>query len=159
MDKQITVNYACFDSIDELPESDRALVKLARESTANAYAPYSQFYVGAVAKLTNGYIAKGSNQENVSYPVCMCAEQTLVLGLVNELNAGNKIETIVVSYNTKNGQTDIPVSPCGKCRQFLFEFEVRQKQNIRVIMSGMSGEVHIVDSVADLLPFAFNSEF
>lgn len=159
MNKQITVNYTCFDSINELAEADKELVELARESTKDAYAPYSKFHVGAIAKLTNGHIAKGSNQENVSYPVCMCAEQTLVLGLVNELNAGNKIETIVVSYNTKNGQTDVPVSPCGKCRQFLFEFEVRQKQNIRVIMSGMSGAVHIVDSVADLLPFAFNSEF
>ncbi|AUR50940.1 cytidine deaminase [Aquella oligotrophica] len=159
MNKQITINYTCFDSIHELTAADKMLVELARETTNSAYAPYSKFHVGAIAKLTNGYIAKGSNQENVSYPVCMCAEQTLVLGLVNELNAGNKIETIAVSYNTQNGRTDIPASPCGKCRQFLFEFETRQKQNIRIIMSGMSGAVHIVDSVADLLPFAFNSEF
>lgn len=159
MNKQITVNYTCFDSINELAEADKELVELARESTKDAYAPYSKFHVGAIAKLTNGHIAKGSNQENVSYPVCMCAEQTLVLGLVNELSAENKIETIAVSYNTQNGRTDTPASPCGKCRQFLFEFEIRQKQNIRVIMSGMSGAVHIVDSVADLLPFAFNSEF
>ena len=65
--------YDVYNSIDELNEEDAWLLKEAREVTQHAYAPYSHFHVGAVAKLDNGEIVAGSNQENASFPVGLCA--------------------------------------------------------------------------------------
>ena len=62
-------NYTVYNSVDELPEDLRWLLNEAREITAQAYAPYSNFQVGAVARLANGEIVAGSNQENASFPV------------------------------------------------------------------------------------------
>jgi cytidine deaminase len=156
--KQILLNYQEFNSIDELDEADAELLLAARNAVKFAYVPYSQFQVGAAARLTSGKVFQGGNQENASYPVCMCAEQTLVMSLVNEVSTNNRIESLAVSYLAPNGSSDTPVSPCGKCRQFLSEFELRSKHPIRIIMSGMTGVVRVVDSVAELLPLAFSAE-
>ena len=71
-------SYEVFASADELNEQDLQLVKAAREATNTAYAPYSNFWVGAAALLQNGKIVTGSNQENASYPVGTCAERVLL---------------------------------------------------------------------------------
>ena len=71
-------DFEAYASIEELNETDRNLLQQAREVTPLAYAPYSQFWVGAVAQLSNGAIVKGTNQENASYPVGVCAERTLL---------------------------------------------------------------------------------
>lgn len=156
--KQIILNYHELDSCDALAREDAELLTAARNAVNLAYVPYSRFQVGAAARLTDGRIFAGANQENASYPVCMCAEQTLVMSLVNELNPENRIESLAVSYLAPQGNSDTPVSPCGKCRQFLNEFELRAKHSIRVIMSGMIGKVRVVNSIADLLPLAFSAE-
>jgi len=155
MQKQIIIKYNEFDSIDNLDESDVELLLAARAAANLAYVPYSSFQVGAAARLTDGRIYQAANQENASYPVCMCAEQTLILSLVNELSNTNKITSLAVSYRAPQGNSDTPVSPCGKCRQFLNEFELRGNSPIRVIMGGMSGKIRVVTSIADLLPLAF----
>lgn len=157
MRKELIIEYEEFVSSNELNGLDRELLEQARDATRLAYAPYSNFQVGAAARLIDGSIFRGANQENASYPVCMCAEQTLVLSLANELEL-NKIESLAVSYNALNGSSNTPASPCGKCRQFLSEFELRAKSPIRIIMSGMSGKVRVVSSIADLLPLAFSAE-
>ncbi|HMP86976.1 MAG TPA: cytidine deaminase, partial [Lacibacter sp.] len=61
-------SYELYESINELPEDDKWLLDQAREATQKAYAPYSRFQVGAVARLRNGEIVTGSNQENASFP-------------------------------------------------------------------------------------------
>ncbi|MGZ3845734.1 MAG: cytidine deaminase family protein, partial [Flavisolibacter sp.] len=71
-------NYKVFDSIDELPDDLRGLLNEARQVTENAYAPYSNFQVGAVARLSNGEVVSGSNQENASFPAGLCAERVLL---------------------------------------------------------------------------------
>jgi cytidine deaminase len=71
-------NYKVYNSINELPEDQQWLLNEAREVTEQAYAPYSKFQVGAVAKLANGEIVAGSNQENASFPVGLCAERVLL---------------------------------------------------------------------------------
>jgi cytidine deaminase len=146
-----------YDSIDELNQNDKSLLQLAREVTTLAYAPYSEFLVGAAAELNNGVIVKGTNQENASYSVGICAERTL-LGNAAMLHPNIPIQTMAIAYHNLNGSSDEPVSPCGMCRQSINEFEGRTKQPIRLILSGMEGKVMIIEKASMLLPMSFGSE-
>ena len=149
--------YEVYDNIEELNNQDAWLLNEAREVTQNAYAPYSNFYVGAVAKLINGEIVAGTNQENASYPVGICAERVL-LGNAATLYPGIAIDTIAVSYDGHETKSDHPISPCGMCRQSLLEYESRVKNSIRLILAGQQGKVYILQSARFLLPFAFSKE-
>ena len=149
--------YEVYDSVEELNEADAWLLNEAREVTSVAYAPYSNFNVGAVAKLDNGQIVAGTNQENASYPVGICAERVL-LSTVATLYPNIPIDTMAISYNNTNGQSSSPISPCGMCRQSIVEYEHRMKQPIRLILSGMEGKVIIVEKANSLLPLSFGSE-
>ena len=71
----VTVEFEKYHSSDELGKEDAALLQAAKQAVSNAYAPYSGFNVGAAAKLSDGAIVTGSNQENASFPVGMCAER------------------------------------------------------------------------------------
>jgi cytidine deaminase len=151
-------NYNVFESIEELPDEQRWLLNRAREITAEAYAPYSNFQVGAVARLANGEIVAGSNQENASFPVGLCAERVL-LASVSSLFPKIPINTIAVSYKSDSVKSDHPISPCGICRQSLQEYESRGAGHpIQLILGGMTGPVYVIDSASRLLPLAFTSE-
>lgn len=150
-------NYKVYDSISELPEESQWLLNEAREVTSNAYAPYSNFQVGAVAKMANGQIVAGSNQENASFPVGLCAERVL-LASVSSLFPKVPIETIAISYRSDHQKSDHPISPCGICRQSLQEFEGRVSHPVQLILGGMEGPVYVIDSASRLLPLAFTSE-
>ena len=146
-----------YESSDELKESDAFLLSEARSVTQFAYAPYSNFQVGAVAKLINGEIVSGTNQENASYPAGICAERSL-LSTAASNHPGVAIETMAITYNNLKGESNSPVSPCGICRQSLSEFQNRFQKSIRIILSGMTGKVQIIDNAGYLLPLAFTSE-
>jgi cytidine deaminase len=146
--------YQVYASIGDLPAGDAALLQLAKETTSIAYAPYSNFLVGAVARLINGEIVKGTNQENASYPVGICAERVL-LSVASTLFPEVAVDTMAISYKSINGKSDKPVSPCGMCRQALAEFEERTKHGIRLILAGIEGEIIVVNKSRDLLPFSF----
>ncbi len=150
-------NYKVFTSIDELPQDQQQLLKEAREVTSQAYAPYSNFQVGAVAKLTNGELVKGSNQENASFPVGLCAERVL-LASISSIHPKTPAEAIAISYKSDQHTSDHPISPCGICRQALQEFEMRTNHPVQLILGGMSGPVYVIDSASRLLPLAFTSE-
>jgi cytidine deaminase len=156
-EKKFEISYQVYDDISELTERDAWLLNEARAVTEQAYAPYSNFHVGAVAMLENGEVVAGTNQENASYPVGICAERVL-LGNAATLYPHIKIETIAISYNSEEVKSDHPISPCGMCRQALLEYETRLKKPIRLIMGGMEGKVHIIQTASLLLPFAFTSE-
>jgi cytidine deaminase len=64
---------------------------------------------------------------------------------------------MAISYHHLNGKSDHPISPCGMCRQSLVEYEQRVKQTFRIILSGMTGEVYIIEKASDLLPLPFSS--
>src|SRR5256714_3989817 len=123
-------NYRVYESIDELSDEERWLLNEAREVTAQAYAPYSNFQVGAVAKLANGEIVAGSNQENASFPVGLCAERVL-LASASSLFPKIPVESMAISYQAGTGDSDHPISPCGICRQSLQEYEMRVGHPIR----------------------------
>jgi len=149
--------YEVYNSIDELSEQEASLLKQARETTQYAYAPYSHFKVGAVAKMKNGEIVVGCNQENASFPVGLCAERVL-LASASSLYPNVPIDTIAISYNSDQVASDHPVAPCGICRQSLQEFEQRSKTAIKLVLGGMQGKVIVIEKASQLLPLAFTCD-
>ena len=155
-EQKFEFEYEVYNDISELKKEDADLLTKARAVTKQAYAPYSNFFVGAIAKLNNGEIVSGTNQENASYPVGICAERVL-LGNAATLYPGVSIDTMAISYDSKEVKSDHPISPCGMCRQSLLEYETRTKKPIRLILAGQEGNIYIVKTIQFLLPFAFNS--
>lgn len=147
--------YEVYNDINGLAKDDADLLTKAKAVTKQAYAPYSNFFVGAVAKMHNGEIITGTNQENASYPVGICAERVL-LGNAASLFPGMAIDTIAISYDSKNVKSDHPISPCGMCRQALLEYETRTNQAIRLILGGQEGKIFVIKTASSLLPFAFS---
>ena len=156
-EKKFEFSFDVYDSIEELNANDKQLLIEARNVTDQAYAPYSNFHVGAAARLSNNKIVTGTNQENASYPIGICAERVL-LSAVSSLYPGVPIEAMAVSYQSKKVRSDHPISPCGMCRQALQEFEGRTSTRIRLILGGLEGKVYVINSVSQLLPLAFSSE-
>jgi cytidine deaminase len=152
--KEYRFTYEEYASDAELEIADRQLLDKAREATSHAYAPYSHFRVGAAARLTNGRIVTGTNQENASFPAGICAERVL-LSTVTSLYPELPIQEIAISYFNEQGPAGKPISPCGICRQSLQEFETRTGQPIRLILGGQTGPVYVIPQSASLLPIAF----
>ncbi len=149
MQKTYTFDYQHFASWDELPESDRSLAQQAKQAAETAYAPYSNFRVGAAARLRSGLTMTASNQESEVFPEGMCAERNL-LWQWQIHHADDPIETFAVA--SVPGEKEC--YPCGGCRQVLLDTERRQGQPIRVVMCSDSG-VSVVDSAKNLMPFNF----
>ena len=158
MTSAIQLDYEELDNETTLSEADKALIDAARTATKDAYAPYSGFKVAAAARLQNGTVLTGTNQENASYPVGICAERTL-LATVGAMFPNAPIDTIAITYlNTApNSQSDKPVAPCGVCRQTLLEYENRTKTPIRLILTGFTGKIIIIKQAGWLLPFSFSA--
>ena len=156
--EQFNFSFDVYSSIDELKEEDAQLLHEARKATNNAYAPYSNFFVGAVAKLKNGITVSGANQENASFPAGICAERVLLSSVSSQCPCV-AIETIAISYDNRNSEAESnkPISPCGICRQTLVEYEQRQQYPVRLILGGMEGEVYVIEKASLLLPLSFTS--
>ncbi len=148
--------FEVYENDTELAKDDAWLIREARRVTANAYAPYSNFLVGAAARLVGKQVVTGSNQENASFPAGICAERVL-LSAAASLYPGTAIQTMAVSYNNVYGNSSLPASPCGICRQSLLEHEEKTHQPIRLLLSGLTGSVYIITSAIFLLPLAFKS--
>jgi|SRR5664279_4720594 len=146
-----------FSDFEALEASDARLLEAARKATVGAYAPYSQFRVGAAVRLENGQIITGSNQENASFPAGICAERVTV-SAASAAFPGIALTDLALTYINESGNSDHPISPCGICRQTLAEYEQRFGRSIRLIMGGFSGEIYIIGRATDLLPFAFSSQ-
>lgn len=155
----LEIDYEVYDDISQLTAEEADLLIKARALTKQAYAPYSHFMVAAIAKMSNGEIVNGTNQENASYPVGICAERVL-LGNAATLYPGVSIQSIAISYDSEDTtvKSDHPISPCGMCRQALLEYEGRTLEPIRMILGGQSGKVYILKTASLLLPFAFTSD-
>lgn len=149
--------YTLYESIEELEEVDAALLAAARAVSSQAYAPYSNFLVGAVVKLENGQLLSGTNQENASFPAGICAERT-VLSAASVVYPGAAINSMAISFRSAASESNHPISPCGICRQSLIEQEKRQQAPIRIILGGQTGPVYLIHSASHLLPFSFTGE-
>ncbi len=152
--EEIRFGFDVYESGDDLPAADKLLLEEARAVTQKAYAPYSRFLVGAVAVLQNGEKVSGTNQENASYPVGICAERVL-LASASMLHTGVPVITMAIAYHNLDGESNKPVSPCGMCRQSMLEYEERTKHPIRLILGGLEGKVYVIERSRQLLPLSF----
>ncbi|MGB8213230.1 MAG: cytidine deaminase [Anaerolineales bacterium] len=123
-------------------EQRRTLIELANEARQRAYAPYSNYYVGAALQAKSGRIFTGCNVENAAYPAGMCAERVAIFKAISE--GEREFEAIAVA--TSNGG-----SPCGGCRQVLAEFGL----DTLVLIADNQGHLLQETSVGGLLPGAF----
>jgi cytidine deaminase len=155
-EEKFEFTYRVYPGAEDLPEDLRTLMTEAREVTEQAYAPYSRFKVGAIARMGNGEKVAGTNQENASFPLGLCAERVL-LAAAASIFPKEPIDTIAISYRSDVVTSDHPVSPCGLCRQALQEFEMRGGQPIQLLLGGIEGPVYLIDAASKLLPLAFTS--
>lgn len=153
--QKVEFQYESFDSRDELAQDEQELIAKAVEAAEMAYAPYSRFHVGAALRLSGGRIVIGSNQENVAYPSGLCAERVAFFAAGAQY-PGKTIEKVAIVAISEDFRVDEPVAPCGACRQSMSEYEIRQDQPIRLLLSGSSGKVVVIESVLSLLPLVFN---
>ena len=152
--KKITITYEEFENVSELKKEDQELLNKAVEASANAYAPYSNYNVGAAVLLGNGKIITGNNQENSAYPSGLCAERVALFYASSQFPE-EEILTIAITAKAKKFSIDIPVAPCGACRQVMAEYETRQKNNIRLLLMSETGKIQIINSIKDVLPLMF----
>jgi len=155
MQQKFEFEYDLLDDSNQLNKADQELLEAAKKATATAFAPYSNFKVGAAARLSSNAIIIGSNQESASFPVGICAERTL-LNSVGSQFPNQTINTIAISYEPLGKPSVEPISPCGMCRQSLLDYENRFQSPIKIIMAGMSGKVMVLKSAIHLLPFGFD---
>ena len=155
--RDLHIRYEAYGNMDQLPEPDAALLQNAAEATQLAYAPYSRFRVGAAARLADGSVVQGANQENASFPAGICAERVL-LSTLSSIHPGVRVDAIAITYRHDARSDDKPVAPCGVCRQSLVEYEDRMGVPLKIILAGPGGEVLVFRSVKDLLPFHFSGD-
>ena len=123
----------------------RDLFERAREVRSRAYAPYSEYPVGAALLTRSGQIFVGVNVENAAYPSGICAERSAVFSAVTQ---GEKAFDIIVIASENGGE------PCGACRQVLSEFGA----DLLVIAADADGEIQLEAKLMDLYPLAFGPE-
>ena len=126
-------------------QDKQALIELANEARRRAYAPYSNYRVGAALRTHSGRVFTGVNIENAAYPASICAERTAVFKAVSE----GDLDLEIIAVVTDNGG-----SPCGSCRQVLAEFGL----DTIVIMADGNGRIVKETTVGGLLPEAFQPQ-
>lgn len=144
-----------YSGLDELPTKVSELFRKAREAREKAYAPYSNFTVGAAILLDNGEVITGSNQENASFPSGLCAERTAIYYAGAQFPL-NQIKILAIVAGSKNHKTTTPIPPCGACRQAIAEYEIKQNQPIEIYFMGEEGEIVKSNSLKNLLPLVFD---
>jgi cytidine deaminase len=139
----------------DLGDSERRLIVSARDTSLNAYAPYSGFAVGAAVRTKSGAVFTGANLENAAYGLGICAE----VGALTKANsvADYHIEAIAVvghKYTDPHDASQV-VTPCGRCRQLIFEASQIAKTDVRVF--SCSGDLECIREavISELLPEAF----
>lgn len=130
------------------------LIAAAREAAKNAYAPYSNFAVGAAILLTDGSVVTGANFENASYGLTLCAE-TVALGTVSSQGRLRDVAAIGVIGGRIGHSDTAPVSPCGRCRQIINEAAQLGGRDLPVHCGGATGDQIATYKLSELLPAAF----
>jgi cytidine deaminase len=150
--KTIETNVTIY-SFDELDKAKQKLINKAKEQVEKAYAPYSEFHVGAAVELENGEIFAGSNQENSAYPSGICAERVAMF-YANAQYPEVPVKALAIAAFTNGSFLPVPVTPCGSCRQVLLETEMRFEKDITILLYGTK-EIYQIENVRQLLPLCF----
>ena len=144
-----------YDSIDQLDPQDRKLAQAASDAMKLAYAPYSDFHVGAAVMFDDGEIVKGSNQENAAYPSGICAERTAMF-YASSSRPDCIMTGIAIAGGLKGELSENPATPCGACRQVMAQYQLKGGKPMAVILVGAS-KIWKFEKVDDILPFIFDS--
>jgi cytidine deaminase len=155
--KTIQINYKLHEDMFDLPNEWQSLIESAKTITHQAYAPYSHFKVGAAILLENGIVVTGNNQENMAFPSGLCAERVAVF-YAGAQYPNQKIKAIAIAVHPENFEVSQPLAPCGSCRQSLLEYELKQNEDIDVLLTGQSGSVIQINGIKSLLPLHFIEE-
>ncbi len=148
-----TVRLYEYDQLEELSKEQVLLVNSAVTAAKGAYAPYSEYHVGAAVRLANGEIVIGSNQENAAYPSGLCAERVAIY-YAGARHPDVPVESIAIAAIRNGIVQEEPVAPCGACRQVLYEKESQGEASMELILYG-SKKIQVLSKVTDLLPLPF----
>jgi cytidine deaminase len=151
---QYIISMDVFDNEKQLSPEDLNLFKEAEKAMHNAYAPYSEFKVGAAVLLENGKVITGNNQENAAYPSGLCGER-VALFYAGAQYKGVAVKTLAITCDAK---THEPVTPCGACRQVISEYEQLAGKKIRILMGVPGGKIYAAHGIETLLPFMFGKK-
>lgn len=131
---------------------EKELIKLALEARKNAYAPYSNYLVGASVLTESGRMYTGCNIENASYGATNCAERTAIFKAVSE--GERSIKAICIAGGKRGEEPSSYAYPCGMCRQVISEFG---NDETKIIVANSETDFKVY-SLKEILPFAFTKE-
>jgi cytidine deaminase len=141
-------------SLENISQDEKVLIQHAINSASKAYAPYSNFRVGAAVRLQNGIIIEGNNQENAAYPSGLCAERVALFFANASFPDLPVTEIAIIGLDQLGNVFEDVITPCGSCRQVIAETEFRFRNNIKIILASKN-KVLMFNSIKDLLPFHF----
>lgn len=155
---QLTVRWQSYEQQEQLPQAEAALVAEATAALSKSYSPYSKFRVAAAVRLDNGELLSGANFENAAYPMCLCAERS-VLAAAASIFPGVAIKSMAITVENPLKPVRQPAAPCGACRQVMAETEHRQSAPMQVILRGQEGSTFVFSSARDFLPLSFDGDY
>lgn len=152
--RKIELEFTEYDDFNELASAEQQLVHEARRAVNHAYAPYSDFKVGAAVLLENGVVVMGSNQENAAYPSGLCAERVALFAAKSQYP---ELSIVAVAIATAAGEvTGEPIAPCGGCRQVFAEYGDQQTIEIVLLLAAGTQRISRFHDARLLLPGRFS---
>ncbi|MCG9910998.1 MAG: cytidine deaminase [Flavobacteriales bacterium] len=149
--KNLNVSYTVYAHRSELPEFWQKLLQQAENTLPQAYAPYSDFKVGAALLLDNGEVVTGTNQENSAFPSGLCAERTALYYALSKYPDAH-IQGLAITTSSSHTLC----APCGACRQVLADAELKRTGPFPILFPGGEGSWLLFEKIADILPFGFS---
>jgi cytidine deaminase len=153
--KKIEITLDTYDALASLNDSDQGLVRAAIQRLGSGHAPYSNFHVSAACRTEDGQIWIGTNQENASFPVGICAER-VALSVANMQAPGQSVLEMAIVYRDPSHRHHEPLAPCGMCRQALSEQSQRQNSPVRLLLANEKGATWVCADANALLPLSFS---
>ncbi len=130
--------------------TDEELLECARAAALKAYAPYSNFHVGCAVESVDGEVVTGANMENACYRLGICAEQSALTAAQHAFGLG-KVARIAVACGTG----DVVCTPCGGCRQAIFEAAQLSGRDVEILCGSGDGSAVERHTIGELIPFSF----
>lgn len=156
MKKEFKFSYQHLASKAELDEDQEKTVIAAETAAKKAYAPYSNFKVGAALLLNDDQLILGNNQENKAFPSGLCAERVALFSYGAQQN-NQGIKKIAIVGDGELLKSRECFSPCGACRQAMAEYTSMQEEPFEIILKNEDGSFFIFEGIHQLLPFIFGS--
>jgi cytidine deaminase len=154
---EINIAIEIYANAAKLDNTSASVLEAARQACQNAYAPYSNYHVGAAILLQSGKIIIGVNQENAAYPSGLCAERVALFSYgVQFPQSNDQIVMMAVAARPAHSQTFVATSPCGACRQVMMEFADKQTLPIQFLFQAEGEKIYKLASITDLMPLRFS---